>query len=52
MKICYIFEYLSNENRFFFLGGGGGGGTPGIEVIEIHSILLHTTDRFCHILES
>ena len=37
IKICYILEYQSNENRcvslifffFFFLGGGGGGGgTP------------------------
>ena len=26
IKICYIFEYQSNENRvfrFFFFGGGG-----------------------------
>ena len=30
IKICYIFEYQSNENRafrFFFWGGGGGGDT-------------------------
>ena len=28
IKMCYIFEYQSNENRalrFFFSGGGGGG---------------------------
>ena len=33
IKICYIFESQSNENRafrFFFWGGGGGRGTPGI----------------------
>ena len=29
IKICYIFEYQSNEKSsvpLFFLGGGGGGG--------------------------
>ena len=31
IKICYMFEYQSNENRafrLFFFGGGGGGGHP------------------------
>ena len=34
IKICYIFEFKSNENQafrfFFFFFWGGGGGTPGI----------------------
>ena len=46
IKICYISEYQSNENRafrFFFFWGGGGGGGVGDTRYNIQSTCLIIT---------
>ena len=52
IKICYIFEYQSKDNRafLFFSGGGGGGGTPGIYTCREQIAITSFYSNGSHIL--